>query len=77
VDELPPSLRGGGIRRGAVPVEKKNVVSLQQASAEAEIETIRAALSACSGRRAEAAELLGVSRKTLWEKVKQYQISVD
>ena len=77
VDELPASLRGGGIRFGAAPVEKKNVISLQQASAEAEIETIRSALSACGGRRAEAAELLGISRKTLWEKVKQYQISVD
>ena len=76
IDELPASLRAGG-KRGAAPLDKKNVISLQQASAEAEIETIRAALSACGGRRAEAAELLGISRKTLWEKVKQYQITVD
>ena len=76
VDELPASLRARG-KRGAAPLDKKNVISLQQASAEAEIETIRAALSACGGRRAEAAELLGISRKTLWEKVKQYQITVD
>ena len=76
IDELPASLRAGG-KRGAAPLDKKNVISLQQASAEAEIETIRAALSAWGGRRAEAAELLGISRKTLWEKVKQYQITVD
>jgi two-component system response regulator HydG len=76
VEELPASLRAGG-KGGAAPLDKKNVISLQQASAEAEIETIRAALSACGGRRAEAAELLGISRKTLWEKVKQYQISFD
>ena len=33
-----------------------------------DFETIRAALTACGGRRAEAAELLGISRKTLWER---------
>ena len=29
------------------------------------------------GRRAEAAELLGISRKTLWEKIKNLDIAVD
>ena len=43
----------------------------------AEIEAIRAALQSTNGRRAEAAELLGISRKTLWEKIKNLDISVD
>ena len=43
----------------------------------AEVETIRAALAATDGRRNDAAEILGISRKTLWEKVKMYGITVD
>jgi transcriptional regulator of acetoin/glycerol metabolism len=41
----------------------------------AEKEAIRAALVATEGRRNEAADLLGVSRKTLWEKIKTYEIA--
>ncbi len=75
VDELPASLRGdesSRARRRAPAVR-----SLQQAVEQAETEAIRAALDATDGRRAEAAELLGISRKTLWEKMKLHQISVD
>jgi len=43
----------------------------------AEADAIRAALSATQGRRADAAELLGISRKTLWEKIKHLEIVVD
>ena len=43
----------------------------------AEIEAIQAALQSTNGRRAEAAEILGISRKTLWEKIKNLDISVD
>ena len=57
--------------------EEQEVMSLQQASEQAEIKAIRAALIASEGRRTEAAQLLGISRKTLWEKVKHYEISVD
>ncbi len=32
---------------------------------------------ATQGRRADAAELLGISRKTLWEKIKHLEIAVD
>jgi DNA-binding NtrC family response regulator len=38
------------------------------------METIRAALAATDGRRNDAAEILGISRKTLWEKIKTYGI---
>jgi len=49
--------------------------SLRQAVERAEKEAIRAALVATEGRRNEAADLLGVSRKTLWEKIKTYEIA--
>jgi len=53
------------------------VMSLEEAVERAEIDAIRAALSATSGRRSEAAELLGVSRKTLWEKAKHYGLGAE
>jgi DNA-binding NtrC family response regulator len=76
VDELPASLRGVDATRPTEP-EQSEVVSLQQAGERAEIGAIRAALVASEGRRTEAAQLLGISRKTLWEKIKHHGISVD
>ena len=60
--------------RSAAP---RPVLSLQQASEQAEIEAIRAALEASAGPPDRAAERLGISRKTLWEKIKNYGIVVD
>jgi DNA-binding NtrC family response regulator len=48
---------------------------LRKAVERAEMEAIRAALAATEGRRNDAAEILGISRKTLWEKIKAYDIS--
>lgn len=53
------------------------VMTLQEAVQRAEIDAIRAALAATEGRRSKAAGLLGVSRKTLWEKMKGYGLEVD
>ena len=50
---------------------------LSDAVDRAEVEAIRAALRATEGRRADAAELLGISRKTLWEKIKHHAIKVE
>jgi DNA-binding NtrC family response regulator len=50
---------------------------MQQAVERAEKEAIRTALASTKGRRSEAAEKLGVSRKTLWEKIKHYQLNPD
>ena len=75
VDELPPSLRGGS--PDAPTVDSPPVVPIHQAVERAEADAILAALSATQGRRAEAADLLGISRKTLWEKIKGLGISVD
>jgi len=72
-EDLPGTLRGAtsSPQRPA----RRRVVSMQEAVEQAEVEAIQAALAATEGRRAEAAELLGVSRKTLWEKIKHHQIS--
>jgi len=75
VDELPSSLRGEEADRGQ-KVDAK-VQPLSHAVEEAETEAILAALSATNGRRADAAELLGISRKTLWEKIKHHDITIE
>ena len=59
------------------PAPAPEVVSLTEAAHRAEIEAIRAALAASRGHRMEAAQLLGISRKTLWEKMKHHGIHVD
>jgi DNA-binding NtrC family response regulator len=75
VEDLPGNLDGGEAEaEEAVPRE---VVSMQQAVERAEIAAIRAALAETKGRRTAAAKRLGISRKTLWEKIKSYGITVD
>jgi DNA-binding NtrC family response regulator len=75
VDDLPGSLRGEG---GDWPLRPSAPVrSLHQAVEEAEVEAIKTALATTQGRRAEAAELLGISRKTLWEKIRLYEIAPE
>ena len=72
VEDLPAGLGGravsGPCRATGRPVPLHKAVEI------AEINAIRCALGATHGRRAEAAELLGISRKTLWEKMKNYGI---
>ena len=75
VDELPAALRGDDKERPSRP--PMPVRSLHEAVEGAEIEAIQAALVATDGRRADAAELLGISRKTLWEKIRHYGITHD
>jgi DNA-binding NtrC family response regulator len=75
VDELPASLRGENGESGSG--SDREVQSLQQAVEWAETQAIKTALAATQGRRAEAAQLLGISRKTLWEKIKTHAIEVD
>jgi two-component system NtrC family response regulator len=75
VDELPASLRNepAGVRSVTGSQQAR---TLQEAVEGAETSAIRVALAATEGRRAEAAKLLGVSRKTLWEKMKHHDIEV-
>ena len=55
----------------------KEVRTLEEARREAEQEAIGRALRATKGHKAKAAELLGISRKNLWEKMREYAIEVD
>ena len=48
------------------------VKTLKEACREAEIKTILAVLKHTGGHKAEAAKILGVSRKNLWEKMRDY-----
>lgn len=68
--DLPPNFQS--LKSARIVRSVEGVVKLQEAVAEAEISAIRDALAATGGRRTKAAELLGVSRKTLWEKTKAY-----
>jgi DNA-binding NtrC family response regulator len=76
VEDLPAGLRGNAERVWLPPVLNEPI-PLQQAVERAEVEAIRRALVATAGRRAEAAELLGVTRKTLWEKMRNYGIEME
>jgi len=76
VEHLPASLRkkapGRPVAPPSHPVEVSN---LQDAVKQAEISAIRAALAKTEGKRSDAADILGVSRKTLWEKIRNYGLA--
>jgi DNA-binding NtrC family response regulator len=70
-------LEGALRRRKRAPGEEGSpgeLVTLKEAVREAEREHIRRVLSATEGHRAKTAEILGISRKNLWEKMKDYSI---
>ena len=76
MDDLAGNLRtAGSAPRHAAPTLQ--ATTLQEAVERAEIEAIKVALARTEGRRSEAAQLLGVSRKTLWEKTKHYDLEAD
>ena len=54
------------------PIEEYN---LSQNMARVEQKFLRQALDHCHGNRTETASLLGISRKNLWEKMKNYKLS--
>jgi DNA-binding NtrC family response regulator len=72
-EHLPPGLLGAPTAAPSTTAAR-SAEPLRRAVERAEVETIRAALVATEGRRNDAAEILGISRKTLWEKIKAYGI---
>jgi DNA-binding NtrC family response regulator len=74
-EHLPPGLRDvPGLASVSAAPPPRQAEPLRKAVERAEIEAIRAALNATDGRRNDAAEILGISRKTLWEKIKGYAL---
>jgi DNA-binding NtrC family response regulator len=74
-EHLPASLRGGAAGRSAPAAEAREVLTLDEAVKRAELDAIRVALEKANGKRSLAAEILGVSRKTLWDKMRQHGMS--
>jgi two-component system response regulator HydG len=66
VEDLPLAVRTPSAAPGRLAAN----LTLSQAVARAEAEAIHDALQETHGRRAEAAERLGITRKTLWEKLR-------
>jgi DNA-binding NtrC family response regulator len=62
--------------RGAVEVQDE-VRPLREVMRAAEIAHVKRALEATGGHRTQTAELLGISRKVLWEKLKDFGIGGD
>jgi DNA-binding NtrC family response regulator len=58
-------------------VADQSLLNLSAAVAAAERNCILKALRNTGGKRAQAAELLGISRKNLWEKLKQHNLSPE
>ena len=70
VDDLPPDLRNGQVSRASI----KPAVAEFDAGEAAEVQRIRSALSEARYDRVKAATALGMSRTTLWRKMKQYRL---
>jgi DNA-binding NtrC family response regulator len=62
--------------RAVVDPATETIVPLQTMVEEAERKHIRKALNRCEGSVSKTADLLGISRKTLWEKMKRLAITV-
>lgn len=60
----------------ASPTESDEILPLRAVLAEVEQRTIRRALEICGGNRTRAAERLGISRRQLFDKVREYDIQV-
>ncbi len=59
---------------GAAKPEESNTLKLAEVVAMAEKDCIVRALVQAGGKKAQAAELMGISRKNLWEKMKAHQL---
>lgn len=70
--DLPDSVRHAHFSRPALPYEPDNEIPLL---ATVEEETIRRALTLLEGNQSLAAKRLGISRSTLWRKIREYGIS--
>jgi two-component system NtrC family response regulator len=71
-DLLPDDPRWKSLAEAAAEEAAEGVRPLREVLHEREREQVRRALEATGGARMKAAELLGISRKVLWEKIKEH-----
>ncbi|HEX5679607.1 MAG TPA: helix-turn-helix domain-containing protein, partial [Desulfobacterales bacterium] len=64
--DLPPLLAGSGVQ--ATPAASKTIT-------DTEARLLKEVLEECNWNKTEAAARLGISRSTLYEKIKKYQLS--
>jgi len=60
----------------APTADKQDTGKLKEVVARAEITCIKHALAQCAGNRTQTSDILGISRKTLWERMRFYGIEV-
>jgi DNA-binding NtrC family response regulator len=72
-DDLPLYLKGG-LQLAGQPYSD---VTLDEAISELERNMITDALKKCQGSQAKAARLLGISERSMWYRVKKYEINTD
>ncbi|MBI5068324.1 MAG: sigma-54-dependent Fis family transcriptional regulator [Deltaproteobacteria bacterium] len=68
---LPPALGGGGGAGGDAAGGATGIQPLARAVEEFELQYIRHVLAKVGGHRGRAAELLGISRKSLWQRLRE------
>ena len=75
--EIPPEsvILESAVKAGATLVSRQEVRHAREVLDSAEREKLRVALTQANGNRSRAAKVLGISRSTLYEKLKHYQLS--
>lgn len=73
VEHLPDEIRDRLGPGSSAPEDPTTSATLAQAMASFEREFVLRALEQCGGSRTKTAELLGISRKSVWEKLKRYR----
>ncbi len=77
LQHLPPTMADGAANGPLVGPAPTMIRPLQTALREFELQYLKRALKAVDGKRTRAAEILGISRKTLWEKLRYGGFNAD
>ena len=75
-DDLPDEVCGQASPIRSICQQIQGTKALSQAVSHFEKEYIQSVLEKTKGRKGQAAEILGISRKSLWEKIKGLQIEI-
>ncbi|MGQ9509478.1 MAG: helix-turn-helix domain-containing protein [Thermodesulfobacteriota bacterium] len=75
-EDLPEEICGGETRTQAICGKIRGSKPLSAASRLFEKEYIQNVLDKTRGKKGQVAEILGISRKTLWEKIKELEIEI-